>query len=109
MAFKIVCTLVSLVCVHWSLAFPDGGPIDACVQQKANRPNHVGVAPQEANSNPYVIEADTDFYRAGDVITGELLISIVIYVCLPSNQLLIRFNKNFISYSFRIGIGIGGP
>ena len=72
MALRIVGAIISLLCLHSSLAFPDGGPIDACVKQKANQPNHDNLPPQPIDSLPYIVEASANYYRPGDVITGEL-------------------------------------
>jgi len=73
MVLKIVGTIFSLLCLHSSLAFPDGGPIDACVKQKANQPNHDNLSPQPINSIPFIVEASSNYYKPGDVITGECL------------------------------------
>ena len=71
MAIKTTCcALVSLLLIHACLAFPNGGPIDACVKAKPNQPNHGGTQPQSDQTNPYIVEASSDYYRPGDRITG---------------------------------------
>jgi hypothetical protein len=77
MAIKIaICTLVSLFfIIQTCRAFPNGGPIDACVKAQPNRPNHGGTEPQSPSSNPFIVEASSDYYKPGDKITGEFLVS----------------------------------
>ncbi|KAL7286825.1 putative defense protein 3 [Trichogramma pretiosum] len=50
-------------------AFPDGGPVDACVKPKPNQPYHGQTKPQPASTNPYAIRASTDRYRPGTQVT----------------------------------------
>ena len=70
MVAKILLSLCLLMAT--CTAFPNGGPIDACVRTRANQPNHGGILPQPENTNPFIVEASTNFWRPGDVITGEL-------------------------------------
>ncbi|KAI9554554.1 hypothetical protein GHT06_019827 [Daphnia sinensis] len=70
MAIKAICTLVTLFLIFENCrAFPNGGPIDACVKAQPNRPNHGGTQPQPENTNPFIVEASNDYYRPGDKIT----------------------------------------
>ena len=57
-----------------SLAFPNGGPIDACIREKPNQPNHGGISAQPEASNPFIVEASGNFYKPGDIITGKLVL-----------------------------------
>ena len=52
MAFKCVFALVALLSVEISWAFPNGGPIDACVAARPNQPNHSGVLSQPEQTSP---------------------------------------------------------
>lgn len=67
-----LCTIAALFLIHTCCAFPNGGPIDACIKSKPNQPNHGSVQPQPDETNPYIIEASSDYYRPGDKITGKL-------------------------------------
>lgn len=70
MVAKILLSLCLLMAT--CTAFPNGGPIDACVRTRANQPNHGGILPQPENTNPFIVEASTNFWRPGDVITVNI-------------------------------------
>jgi len=72
-------------------AFPNGGPIDACVKQRANQPNHGSHQPQPEETNPFVIEASGENYQPGQVITGELLLVALLGFYGPSVVTGVRF------------------
>jgi hypothetical protein len=97
MAIKMaVCTLVSLfLIIETCWAFPNGGPIDACVKAQPNRPNHGGTEPQSPSTNPFIVEASSDYYRPGDKITGEFLVSLIERLKLNSTRNVFKNEINF--------------
>lgn len=78
MSVKTWSALIGLLMIHACWAFPNGGPIDACVKAKPNQPNHSGTLSQPERSNPYTVEASSDYYRPGEEITGELTTIIIV-------------------------------
>lgn len=73
MAFKFVCSLVALLSVQICWAFPNGGPIDACIASRPNQPNHSGVQSQPEQTNPYILEASSDYYKPGEIIAVNII------------------------------------
>ena len=80
MSVKTYSALIGLLMIHACWAFPNGGPIDACVKAKPNQPNHSGTLSQPERSNPYTVEASSDYYRPGEEITGELTTIILQFI-----------------------------
>ncbi|GBP53511.1 hypothetical protein EVAR_45384_1 [Eumeta japonica] len=60
---------LSLLC--WAVsAFPDGAPVDACVKDRPNQPNHGQARTQPLSTLPYRVAASSAIYRPNSVITG---------------------------------------
>lgn len=52
--------------------FPDGAPIDACVKDRANQPNHGQHRTQPLATLPYRLVASSDTHHPGVRVTGRL-------------------------------------
>ncbi|XP_072939373.1 putative defense protein 3 [Epargyreus clarus] len=66
MLSKVLVVLVCSVCVQ---SFPDGAPIDACVKDRANQPNHGQHRTQPPSSLPYRVVASSAHYAPNSQIT----------------------------------------
>ncbi|CAG0884770.1 unnamed protein product [Darwinula stevensoni] len=66
LALTLCCVLGSL---WFTWGFPDGAPIEACILDNPNRPNH-GYAPQDTrvNPSPYLVVASNYVYQPGEKI-----------------------------------------
>ncbi|KAG5881101.1 hypothetical protein JTB14_036585 [Gonioctena quinquepunctata] len=61
--------IVILGLVIGTNSFPDGAPVDACVGNKANQPNHGQAKPQSPQTNPFQILQSAAEYGPGSQIT----------------------------------------
>ncbi|KAK4881821.1 hypothetical protein RN001_005140 [Aquatica leii] len=61
-------TLILTLAATYSVAFPDGAPVDTCVKAKVNQPNHSRAKPQPQDKNPYRIIASDVNYGPGSQI-----------------------------------------
>ncbi|CAK1598778.1 unnamed protein product [Parnassius mnemosyne] len=62
--------LVALVCLMVGAdCFPDGAPIDACVKNRPNQPNHGQHRTQPLSTLPYRVEASSSHYTPNSRIT----------------------------------------
>lgn len=67
MLLKIVVALV----LCWGVeSFPDGAPIDTCVRDRPNQPNHSQHRTQPLSSLPYRVLASGSSYASNTPITG---------------------------------------
>ncbi|XP_071547760.1 ferric-chelate reductase 1 [Panulirus ornatus] len=49
-------------------AFPDGAPIESCITEIPNRPNHAGTKPRNPNSSKHRFTASSYNYLPGSII-----------------------------------------
>ncbi|XP_046963612.1 putative defense protein 3 [Vanessa cardui] len=61
-------TLILLICMGVN-SFPDGAPVDACVKDRANQPNHGQHRTQPLSTLPYRIVASSANYGPNTRIT----------------------------------------
>lgn len=67
---------VMLLC--WGAeSFPDGAPIDACVKDRPNQPNHGQHRTQPLSTLPYRVIASATNYGPNTPITGKSLYSLL--------------------------------
>lgn len=60
--------------LFWGVqCFPDGAPIDACVKDRPNQPNHGQHRTQPLSTLPYRVVASSSAYRPNSAITGLYL------------------------------------
>lgn len=69
---------VSLLLFWGVQCFPDGAPIDACVKDRPNQPNHGQHRTQPLSTLPYRVVASSSAYGPSSAITGLYL---PIYKC----------------------------
>ncbi|XP_022119846.2 putative defense protein 3 [Pieris rapae] len=71
--FEMISRLVVLFLLCWRVrGFPDGAPIDACVKDRANQPNHGQHRTQPLSTIPYRFVASSAIYRPGMRITVSI-------------------------------------
>lgn len=68
--------LVVLVFCWGAESFPDGAPVDACVKNRPNQPNHGQHRTQPLNTLPYRVVASSATYGPNIPITGMVNLSI---------------------------------
>ncbi|XP_076038376.1 putative ferric-chelate reductase 1 [Oratosquilla oratoria] len=51
-----------------SVGFPDGAPIEACIQDPPNSPNHAGSEALSPELSKHIFRASSSSYRPGQVI-----------------------------------------
>lgn len=61
---------VSLFLFWGAQCFPDGAPIDACVKNRPNQPNHGQHRTQPLSTLPYRVVASSSAYGPNSAITG---------------------------------------
>lgn len=91
MFVKFIIALVLTTGVH---SFPDGAPIDACVKDRANQPNHGQHRTQPLSSLPYRVVASSTVYGPNTPITGLVIILV--------NYILISLNNYFVSRYYQV-------
>lgn len=70
---KLKLFTLTLLCLALSVkSFPDGAPVDACVKDRANQPNHGQHRTQPLSTLPYRIFASSSYYGPNSMITGKL-------------------------------------
>lgn len=63
--------VVLVVC--WGVeSFPDGAPVDACVKDRPNQPNHGQHRTQPLDTLPYRVVASSSTFGPNTPITGTL-------------------------------------
>lgn len=62
---------LAVLLLFWGVnSFPDGAPVDACVKDRANQPNHGQHRTQPLSTLPYRIIASSSYYGPNSRITG---------------------------------------
>ncbi|XP_026737540.1 putative defense protein 3 isoform X2 [Trichoplusia ni] len=61
--------IVGLILCWGVQSFPDGAPIDTCVKNRANQPNHGQHRPQPLSSLPYRVAASALLYGPNTPVT----------------------------------------
>ncbi|KAK2703476.1 putative defense protein 3 [Artemia franciscana] len=64
--------IVVSILLSSTFAFPNGGPIDACVKSNPNVPNHSGISPQPIETLPFAVEQSSEAYGPRDVIKVKI-------------------------------------
>lgn len=84
--------LVALLLCLGVECFPDGAPVDACVKNRPNQPNHGQHRTQPLSSLPYRIIATSSVYSPNSAITGNVssLSNILVRLCINVEQITHR-------------------
>ncbi|CAB3237109.1 unnamed protein product [Arctia plantaginis] len=62
--------LILVLFLCWGVqSFPDGAPIDTCVKDRANQPNHSQHRTQPLSSLPYRVIASSTYYEPNSPVT----------------------------------------
>lgn len=68
---KMISKLLVALVLCWGVqSFPDGAPIDTCVKERQNQPNHGQHRTQPISSLPYRVVASSMLFGPNTPITG---------------------------------------
>lgn len=69
--FNMLSKIVVALVLCWGVeSFPDGAPIDTCVRDRPNQPNHSQHRTQPLSTLPYRVLASGNSYAPNTPITG---------------------------------------